>query len=498
MDLYQESEELEQVMADKFRIEKRLKKQIKTAMDRNDIDMALKLAACCAQMVYMANQVYVDEQLEELTAELAATVSVEKDYIPEDKCILFYDCFGDDTRGLALIYLRALVQSGYKVVYLTLQEVEGKIPTIQKVLAQADNAEIVYFQYELNKETITQLNKQFQQYKPSVAFFYSKPQDLIGAAVFRRYEKLVKRFQINLTDHAFWVGRYSFDYCIEFRDYGASISHYKRKLEQSRIIKLPYYPVIDQTVEFQGYPFAIEDVDKVKLIFSGGSLYKTMDAADTYYNIVDAILQKHSDVVFWYAGYGDGSRLLKLQEKYKERVVWTKERKDLFQVMCKCRLYLNTYPVVGGLMMQYAAVAGKLPMTLRGSDIGEGILEHQKELGIEFISKEQLLEDIDRLLQDDAYLQMKSKGIEKTVISEQEFTNELLTILEQDSNHCEIEYRDIDTKQFQQLYLDNFNRDTVEEIISQKKYSVLFWRFPLVYVSGAIKKIRTKIKTSHK
>ena len=68
----------------------------------------------------------------------------------------------------------------------------------------------------------------------------------------------------------------------------------------------------------------------------------------------------------------------KIIRKYPGRAFLTAERKDLFQVMEHCFFYLNTFPLVGGLMMQYAVAAEKIPLTLRYNNDGSGILINQE------------------------------------------------------------------------------------------------------------------------
>lgn len=70
-----------------------------------------------------------------------------------------------------------------------------------------------------------------------------------------RYAGCMKRYQINLTDHAFWLGAHAFDYVLEFRDFGANVSRQYHHIAPHKILKQPYYPYIDRTLSFQGFPF---------------------------------------------------------------------------------------------------------------------------------------------------------------------------------------------------------------------------------------------------
>ena len=76
-------------------------------------------------------------------------------------------------------------------------------------------------------------------------------------------------------DHAFWLGRNAFDYCLEFRDFGANLSRQYRHIPIQKLLKQPYYPLADPTIPYGGLPFERADGDFV--IFSGGTLYKTLD-----------------------------------------------------------------------------------------------------------------------------------------------------------------------------------------------------------------------------
>lgn len=75
-------------------------------------------------------------------------------------------------------------------------------------------------------------------------------------------------------DHAFWLGRNAFDYCLEFRDFGANLSRQYRHIPIQKLLKQPYYPLADPTIPYGGPPFERADGD---VIFSGGTLYKTLD-----------------------------------------------------------------------------------------------------------------------------------------------------------------------------------------------------------------------------
>ena len=72
---------------------------------------------------------------------------------------------------------------------------------------------------------IKQLNNFIQDEKTGHFFFYSYPDDVVATSVMNAYDGILRRYQVNLTDHAFWLGAKPVDICIEFRDYGAIVSY---------------------------------------------------------------------------------------------------------------------------------------------------------------------------------------------------------------------------------------------------------------------------------
>ena len=114
---------------------------------------------------------------------------------------------------------------------------------------------------------IAKLAEIIKKTRPAYLFLYTMSYDVAAIVVFSAIN-IARKFQINLTDHAYWLGRDCFDYCIEFRDYGATISHRFRKIDSEKLIKIPFYPYVDYEAEFLGFPFESQN----KVIFSGGAL----------------------------------------------------------------------------------------------------------------------------------------------------------------------------------------------------------------------------------
>lgn len=469
--------------------------KVEERIARGKYNEALYLISACADFLYTFNLYYRDDELEEAIHKISTSIFPQKLTIHNSKTInnriLFYDGFGLNMRGLARIYINALVKK-YKVDYVTYEDRANEVPDIIKTVKK--NGGSVYFIKCCKPfNMIGELNDVLKSSGSRKFIFYSYPNDVVATTFMSAYKGILTRYQINLTDHAFWLGESFIDVCIEFRDYGASISKKYREIPEDRIVKLPYYPFIPKGQKFQGFPFEVKEGQKV--VFSGGALYKTFGDGNKYYKIVEYILSVHKEVVFWYAGTGDDSELKKLMAKYPGRVFHTDERADLFEVLKHCCFYLSTYPVYGGLMFQYAAAVGIIPVTLRRNDWIGGFNPDQEKICF-FDTEESIRNEIDHLLNDEKYRSLQERKISKTVISEDTFTKELLSIIENQCSSFEIQFSDIDTQKFRNNYLLSMSEKFFSKKIARRKcLCIAFRNFPFLTCEGIVLKVLSKIKS---
>lgn len=472
-----------------------LKKAISKEIQKNRYENAFNIISVCAMLLYEANLYYMDEQLEDNIGDIAAHLvqqgCIGADFTPVDDTLLFFDGFGLNNRGLIQIYMNALCKIK-KVIYVTFSDRKNEIPDVLRIIEQY-KCKSVFIDRTTRINQIVQLDAIVKENKPGHFFLYSLPDDVLATAIMSVYDKRIKTYQINLTDHAFWLGAKHLDVCVDFRPYGAKISHEYRKIPQDKIVLVPYYPVVDLNKSFEGYPFEVKENQKV--IFSGGSLYKTLGEGNKYYQIVDYILANYEEAVFWYAGSGDDSELKKIIAKYPHRAFFTNERKDLYQVIEHCYFYLSTYPVCGGLMFQYAARAGKIPVTLKHGNISDDFLIHQSGLGVEFESLDAIYEEIDHLMRDEEYTKTKSERMREAVISVQDFEREVKKLFSNEkSNYSDVIYEHIDTAAFRQIYLDEISETQVNELLARKSTTSLIKYLPIRYMKGVFSKLIQKIK----
>ena len=468
----------------------RLKVGIRREMKRERWDQALSLLSACAALLYKANQSYTDVELEQWLYAIAREVLPGQEKRGQGDSILFYDGFGYNDRGLIQIYLRALCRLGH-VIYVTAEANRSQLPDVLQILEDG-GAETVWLRQSKPVAAMRELYAHFRQYCPSSAFLYTRPDDVAAVAVFDRMEGSVRRFQINLTDHAFWLGTGSMDYCVEFRDYGAVVSAQGRGIAEEKLVKLPFYPAIDRSRSFEGYPFPF-DPQTQKLIFSGGSLYKTLGGGNRYYQLVEHILQTYPQTVFWYAGSGNRTQMDALISRFPGRAFLTAERGDFLQIIERSVFYLSTYPVSGGLMFQYAAAMGKLPITLKFDAEADGYLLGQHTLGIEATDMEQAKALIHAVLTDEAFRQEKETVIRRAVIDEETFTAQLGLLLREGRTDFPIAMYDIDVSDLRREYLMGISLRSVAAVMSSRSSLPLLACLPVETLAGAGKNIRDRL-----
>lgn len=471
----------------------KLKRIAEASIRKENFRKALDAVTAASFILEEYNQYYVDEELEGFVKDISAKLVIPA-YGPKEgdpSTILFYDSFGFDVRALALVYMHALADLGYRVIYITRIESKESQPELHEAVKHG-NVIWNYVSCNNREQEVKDIAGLFEKYKPAKAILYSTPDDAAAMTVFYAYEGIAERFKINLTDHAFWLGHDVFDYNLEFRNYGACVSVKYRGVPEDREIIMPFYPY-HRDQEFQGLPF---DPEGKKIVFSGGSVYKTLgDPGNRYYVILDKLLTKHEDLVFLYAGTGDDSEIRKLQGRFPGRVYRIDERSDLFELMQQCTFYLNTFPFIGGLMMQFAADAGKVPLTLKkegASDENKEILISQES--VEYDDVDSLVAEADRLLTDEEYRTRRGDELKADLISPSDFAKELQNALTDHRTRYEVSIKDTDTTEFRKQYIIRFSEKTFRQVIASGNKKTLISDFPGLFVKKVWNKVVKKEK----
>jgi len=323
------------------------------------LERALKDLEAAAEWAYNFNHIYTDHEAELLLMQIGekAIEPVQVDSPMADHCVLI-DSFLLDNRGLSQQYLRAMMANGMHILVIYTNTVGhiGK-DTLAEIKAY-DKAEIISYPRSIDRiDEARQVVNAIHNYRPSRIFLHVSPVDTVALMACHAV-KNAKIYQINLTDHAYWIGAEFIDYTLEFRPYGMTVSQEKRGLKPEQCLALPYYPITPMAAVFEGVPEMPKDAIKV---FTGGTLYKILGKDDIFFRIMECILDISPKVYILVAGFYPDKRFDEKVSKIKgvERVLQIGVRKDIDAVFDHCDIYLGTYPMAGGLMSQYAAKHAK-------------------------------------------------------------------------------------------------------------------------------------------
>lgn len=345
----------------------------------------------------------------------------------ENNYIALYDAQGLEYRGLAWIYIQSLITQGYKILYITLIKQKNSVSNLER-LVKSNGGEVEFLDSQNLEKQVRQIRKVLNSYCIRHCFIHTFPSDVVIFVALQKLSTKCKSTMISLEDHGFVLGTDTVDEIIEFRNYGYTMSLLNRGVPKDKIKLLPYYP-LDNHEEFQGFDFSCKGK---KMIFSGGSVYK-IKGSNKFFQIIEHILKKYGDSIFVFAGTGVTSEFDELKDKYNSRVYTISERTDLIEVLKRCYLYLSTYPVGGGLMVQYAAKAGRLPLTLNDYNDPESdlrsLLGDTTISGVFFDSMDSMINAIDLYMENPSIKSEKEEELKKTLIDGKDFSLELKKIM---------------------------------------------------------------------
>ncbi len=465
----------------------KLKKMVQYYMREGNPEYAFRSIAFTSGFMFHMNQVLADEKLESMLEELVKKyVTRPRKWTVQKHICLFYDSFGRLDRGMAGIYIRALVDLGYRIFYVTPEKNRTVIDQVKEYKSMIN---IWFVKQGTYLEQIRYLLWIIQRSEASICMMHLMPDDIVAAAAFLCCEGQIKRYQINLTDHAFWIGKNISDIVISFREFGARVCAVYRKIPLEQNVYIPYYPE-ERKLPFDGFEGIRGDKP---IIFSGGNLYKTQSKDQMYYRLLDAILQKY-DVDIVYFGNGNARLMRRLLRKYPGRILLSRERQDYFEAMKRSLCYLSTYPYNGGLMTQYALLAGKVPVTLRAHGIEDELTICTKKVFWNYDTVEECLRVIHRLLEDPIYRKEQERKLSDYLISEKQFAEELGFLLSHGRSVRKVDYEE-------RTIMSGFIRYPLW-YYRGIRYSRLFFRkngwfvlrhFPYRYLSGIAGRILERV-----
>lgn len=401
----------------------KFKQKAYSAYERRHCDDSLAFLKTACHTAYAFYLGFTDSEIESLLRQISEKV-VRKGYTVFSPRCVFYDTFSQDSQGLTMQYVDAIIAAGWEMLYITEFGLDDpRSVLLKQTLTNYTRATVVTVPANKNGMAKVQfVYDAIMDYAPDKLFIHIHPSAVEAVTAFYALPKEITRYQINLTDHAYWVGQGCMDYIFEFRNYGASLSVGRRGFTESQVFLLPYYPMMKKT-EFHGFP---KEADGKVKIFAGASYYKIIDENDTFFKLNKAILDANPNAVTLFAGGGDTALLNELIEKYglQGRFIPIGQRNDIFECYKHSDIYLSSYPLGGGLMAQYAAHAS-LPILALANPASSGKIEEmvcqKKVVEITFNRMEDLVDEATKLINDENYRKTRGQAIKACVIDEEEF-----------------------------------------------------------------------------
>jgi glycosyltransferase involved in cell wall biosynthesis len=447
-----------------------------------------------ADIAYKFNWIYTDTVLEKLLKDISSKVITQKNFKSQKGHIVFYDVFCLENRGLTQQYIRALISWGVELLYIY---DGGNLDLTNNIIVELKaypKAEILSINEKISKiNKIKVFNDAIVKFQPEKAFLHLGPSSSMAVCLWNTLHQ-VTRYQVNLTDHAFWLGTNCIDYCLEFRNYGYTVSSEKRGLKKEQCLMQPFYP-ITECGTFEGFPSIVKDESIV--VFTGGAYYKMYGENDTFFKIIKKILQIDPNIVFLIAGGGNEKPLINfiLKNRLQNRIALIGSRKDINFVFKKSDIYLSTFPITGGLMGQFAAINKKPILSYSSFDIRcnftEGFLNWgSQNWKVTHTNFDSFFQEAKKLINDEGYRKQRGNEANKYLITKNEFNSHLKHLINANKNTKPPIKEDINYTKFTNLYIDcenNYTPSFYSLIISRFQFKIIFI-FPAIFIKAILSK----------
>lgn len=465
----------------------KVKRLAQKAYDLGNYELCLHHIETAADIAYNFNWIYTDSDLEELLANISTEIIEQRDYSPIKDRIVFYDAFAIDNKGLTQQYLKAMISWGIELLFIVEKENLSRSKNIIKELLNYDNAELFIVDSKLSAIKNTQeIYNKIVDFQPEKAFLHLQPSSAMAVTLWNALS-LTTRYQINLSDHVFWLGTSCIDYCIEFRNYGWTVSQERRYLLKEQLLVQPYYPIGDCD-PFQGFPNQVRDDNVV--ILTGGAFYKMYGENNMFFTIMKQLLDINSKVIILIAGGGDAKPLNEFISKhsFQKRILLIGNRSDINYIFENCDIYLSTFPISGGLMGQFAAVNAKPILSYSPQDLRLNFIEGLMNWGnsnnckITHTTVKSMVQYAEKLITDQKYRIAEGNILKEHIIKSHEFSSHLRKLINSNTNLIKVAKEEIDYDKLTTSYLvreNNFLQNFYTLIISRFKFSTFVF-FPKI------------------
>lgn len=418
-------------------------KYSENALLKKKLEHSLRFLSTASSLAYHYNLVYNDDSLEILIDKISSEItSFNLSSNQEDK-IIFYDSFGIDNKGLTHQYISAIASTGKPFLYLLNAESNSDCDLILSQLNNCPNAEVIIVDNDLSYlSKINFINKVIINYNAAFSFMQMTPWDVVGVVCWT-VNSNIKRFQINLTDHAFWIGKNCFDFIIEFRGFGACLSNKYRKIPKEKIHILHYYPILN-SLPFSGFPF---DIEGKTVIFSGGAYFKVYGENGVYFDILKRIINENQNIILIFAGSGDKRPFEEFIRKncFQNNIYLIGPRSDINAVIARSDIFLSTYPINGGLMCQLAVANGKIPIVYSDPKFPFNYInlffKDSLKYNLDFSDLDQFHLELNRIINDKEYRSSIQDNLKSIIPTVDEFNSDFVDLIYLNKSNLREDYK---------------------------------------------------------
>ena len=436
-----------------------IKKKAAKSIRNGSFSEAMDYLGVCSNIAGQFNLRYADDDMESLLKQIAEkTIKRVCEYAPLPENWVLYDDFCT-TYVLGLQWIEAMALSGKKLLYVTTRNVnaESRHKNILDRVTEYDNVSVEIIPQGSVFERAQRLYDVLAENRASKLVMHKYPVGSVMDLVLPILPEEMVSYVINLSDQTFWLGARSIDYCLEFRQFGASVSLQRRGLKREQLLLVPFYPADDRNA-FEGFPSECSE-DKT-IFFSGGDFYKTLDDQRMYWNLIRNVLHKYPQVVFLFAtknipeGDSDIRRFIR-DNHFEGRFIYINFRPDIYQVFSHCDIYMGTSPTSGSLMSQLAAINGKpiLQYYEPGTpdDETEQAICINETFDISFHDEEDFMQEAERLIMNQEYRNSQGNRLKHAMMQHDQFNRMVLETLETNEtkipiNEYKIDYKGLDDR----------------------------------------------------
>lgn len=387
---------------------------------------AIKGLSCAARWANHFNYIYTDKEAEELIKRIS-DFKIHHSIIdsPHNQKYVMIDSFCMDNKGLTQQYLRAMIHNQVEILYICTASRIDSGDDIIRELKEYPHAQLCLFTDE-GFDAIRMANsivEAITDYSPAHIFLHIAPWDVVALLSCASIKGSII-YNINLTDHAYWLGASLIDYNMEFRPYGKTVSLEQRGLEREQLLELPFFPIEPLSHPFRGLPSVPNGAIK---ILTGGAMYKMLGKNDIFFRMMEELLSISPNIYILVAGFSPSRSF---EEKCKKiegynRILFIGLRDDIDAVFQNCDIFLSTYPTSGGLMCQYAAKYGKPILAYREQNDAENAVEemvnHYSDSFQSHTDLSKMVAYAENLVRDASFRRIEGDSLKKGIITSEIF-----------------------------------------------------------------------------